>query len=79
MTPLPNPFMSETAATPTPICPKCKLPAWGIAWCANQPCPSGYQSYEQSQRPESAAFVLDVEAFCGAIDPPPLFLQRTRS
>jgi hypothetical protein len=29
------------------VCPKCKGPAWGIAWCANQPCPLGYKSYDE--------------------------------
>jgi|SRR5262245_22421541 len=29
------------------LCPKCEQPRWGITWCANQPCPSGYSAYER--------------------------------
>jgi hypothetical protein len=76
MTPLPNPFMSESARPRKPApTDRSSLPSG-----ESDPLVTlDYVGAGSLSNADGRRFVLDVEAFCLAIEPAPLFLQRTRS
>ena len=40
----------KMAARQAEICPLCECSTWGIAFCANEGCPSGYKPYDQPEK-----------------------------
>ena len=84
MTDLPNPFESSCGALSVKPCERQELSADRLS-----PQETSAATSDRPQGPDVAAdiqelldaigcrFVLDEEAFMAAIEPPPLFLQRT--